>query len=145
MVLADLPHAGPAGRLGLLDYAMRSARDDAHTLAHLGAMHANVWACEAYLDVAGKEIDAHRADPASAQMRALQVRHLIEQACTDTLRRFARAYVDHIHSAWSEKSPAAIKRQNYICASPTQNAISKVLVGRSHRGSNSRVSNRADE
>jgi alkylation response protein AidB-like acyl-CoA dehydrogenase len=88
---------GPAacwagGAAGLLDYAMRSARDDAHTLAHLGAMHANVWACEAYLDAAGKEIDAHRADPASAQMRALQVRHLIEQACTDTLRRFARAY-----------------------------------------------------
>jgi hypothetical protein len=28
-------------------------------------------------------------------VRALQVRHLIEQACTDTLRRFARAYGPH--------------------------------------------------
>lgn len=71
---------------------MRGARDDVHTLAHLGAIHANVWACEAYLDAAGREIDAHSGDPTGAQMRALQVRHLVEQACTDTLRRFARAY-----------------------------------------------------
>jgi hypothetical protein len=28
-------------------------------------------------------------------VRALRVRHLIEQTCTDTLRRFARAYGPH--------------------------------------------------
>lgn len=89
--------SGPAacwagGMAGLLDYAALNNRQDTHTLAHLGAMYASVWACEAYLDVAGREIDAHPTDSISARIRALRVRHLIEQACTDTLRRFARGY-----------------------------------------------------
>ena len=88
---------GPAacwagGAAGLLDYAMRSSRQDPHTLAHLAAMHANIWATRCYLDTAGAEIDAAPADRRAAQSRALQVRHLVEQACTDTLQRFARAY-----------------------------------------------------
>lgn len=88
---------GPAacwagGMAGLLEYGMVNDRDDAHTLAHLGAVYANMWACEAYLDAAGREIDADPSDVTAAQVRALQLRHLIEQACTDTLRRFARAY-----------------------------------------------------
>lgn len=88
---------GPAacwagGAAGLLDYAMLNKREDVHTLAHLAAMHANVWALESYLDVAGKEIDSDPADRRAAQIRALQVRHLVEQSCTDTIRRFARAY-----------------------------------------------------
>ena len=91
---------GPAacwagGMARLLDYAMHNDRNDAHTLAHLGAMYANVWACEAYLDAAGREIDADGSDSTAAQIRALQLRHLIEQACTDTLQRFARAYGPH--------------------------------------------------
>lgn len=91
---------GPAacwagGMAGLLEAAMHYKRNDAHTLAHLGAIYANVWACESYLDAAGREIDAHPADGAAARRRALQVRHLIEQSCTDTLHRFARAYGPH--------------------------------------------------
>lgn len=85
---------GPAaawagGAAGLLDYAMTAKRDDAHTSAHLAAMHANVWATEAILSAAAAEFDL---DPArNAMERALEVRHLVEQLCTDTLRRFARA------------------------------------------------------
>ncbi len=88
---------GPAacwagGVAGLLDHAMKNKREDAHTLAHLAAMHANIWALESYLDVAGREIDSAPFDRHAAQIRALEVRHLVEQACTDTLHRFARAY-----------------------------------------------------
>jgi len=91
---------GPAscwagGAAGLLDYALSHARNDPHTLAHLGAMHANVWACNAYLDKAGHEIDATPHDSALARKRALSVRHLIEQACSDILRRLPRAYGPH--------------------------------------------------
>ena len=88
---------GPAacwagGVAGLFDRAMLNKRDDAHTLAHLAAIHANVWALESYLDVAGREIDRAPSDRRAAQIRALQVRHLAEQTCTNTLQRFARAY-----------------------------------------------------
>jgi alkylation response protein AidB-like acyl-CoA dehydrogenase len=88
---------GPAacwagGAAGLLDFALKSKRDDPHTLAHLAAIDANVWGMQAVLDGAGREIDAEPFDRTRAQVRALRVRHLIEEACTDTLRRFARAY-----------------------------------------------------
>ena len=95
---------GPAacwagGAAGLLPFAMRSKRDDAHTLAHLGAMQAAVWEMEACLDAAGREIDeAARErveDPRSAQVRALQVRHVVERAATEMLQRFARTYGPH--------------------------------------------------
>ncbi|MGI4831023.1 MAG: acyl-CoA dehydrogenase, partial [Janthinobacterium lividum] len=65
---------------------------DPHTLAHLAAMHANVWAMRSLLQTAGEEIDAQPDDVLAAQRRALTVRHLIEQLATDLLRRFARAY-----------------------------------------------------
>ena len=87
---------GPAacwagGAAGLVEMAMRTSRQDAHTLAHLGAMRADVWALEAYLDAAGREIDAGGDGIADARVRALTVRHLVEQACTDVLRRLPRA------------------------------------------------------
>ncbi len=88
---------GPAacwagGVTGLVNYATESNREDPHTLAHLGAMQANLWALEAFLDRAGEQADAAPQDRAAAQRRAFTVRHLVEQTCTDTLRRFARAY-----------------------------------------------------
>ena len=91
---------GPAscwagGAAGLLDYALRQSRSDAHTHAHLGAMHALVWNMQSALDTAGREIDTDPADAAAAHVRALTVRHLIEQAATEMLRRFARAYGPH--------------------------------------------------
>jgi alkylation response protein AidB-like acyl-CoA dehydrogenase len=88
---------GPAacwagGVAGLLDFAMDSPRRDPHTLAHLAALYANVWALESFLDQAGREIDSCPSDSTAARIRALAVRHLVERLCTDTLQRFARAY-----------------------------------------------------
>lgn len=88
---------GPAacwagGVAALVDFAMESSRDDPHTLAHLGAMNANDWLMKACLAVAGREIDEEPMSSMAAQIRALQLRHLVEETCTDRLRRFARAY-----------------------------------------------------
>ena len=88
---------GPAscwagGAEGLVDFARKQKRNDAHTMAHLGAMQSSVWAMKAYLTEAGREIDEHPADARAAHVRALTVRHLIEQAATEILRRLARAY-----------------------------------------------------
>ncbi len=88
---------GPAacwagGVAGLLDFALVSKRDDPHTLAHLGAMQATVWGMYALLKQAGDEIDAAPSDSKAAQIRALEVRHLIDEMGTATLQRFARAY-----------------------------------------------------
>jgi hypothetical protein len=91
---------GPAacwagGAAGLVDYARKQKRNDPHTLAHLGAMDAAVWAMQSCLRVAGEEIHRDPSDTAQAQKRALTVRHLIEQHCTDILRRLTRAYGPH--------------------------------------------------
>lgn len=88
---------GPAacwagGAIGLVDYALHQSRADAHTLAHLGAMAAETWALQAYLEAAGNEIDRFPRDVRGAQIRALMVRHLVEQTCTEILRRLPRAY-----------------------------------------------------
>ena len=88
---------GPAacwagGALGLLADARRQTRDDAQTFAQTGAIEADAWAVQAYLDMAGREIDGGRDDAQTARSRALIVRHLVEQACTDVLRRVARAF-----------------------------------------------------
>ena len=91
---------GPAacwagGAAGLVEYANEQSREDPHTLAHLGAMRASIWASLCYLDSAGREIDAAPKDREGALVRALTVRHLIEQACSDILRRLPRAYGPH--------------------------------------------------
>jgi hypothetical protein len=71
------------GAAGLVDYAREQSREDPHTLAHLGRMHASVWGLLAYLNSAGHEIDAAPADQKMALIRVLTVRNLVEQACTD--------------------------------------------------------------
>ena len=88
---------GPAacwagGAISLVEWAMEQKRDDPHTLAHLGAMQAARWGLEALLDAAGREIDAAPANAEAAHLRALKVRHLVEQAATDILRRIPRAF-----------------------------------------------------
>jgi alkylation response protein AidB-like acyl-CoA dehydrogenase len=98
---------GPAacwagGAEGLLDYAMEQRRSDPHTLAHLGAMSASIWAMQAFFEKAGNEIDEHSEDFKGAMIRALTLRHLVEEACTNTLRRIVRAYGPH---------PLAIEQQ----------------------------------
>jgi hypothetical protein len=88
---------GPAscwagGAAGLVAYAKANRRSDPHTLAHLGAMNSAVWAMQSCLQTAGHEIDAAPMEVEAAHIRALTVRHIVEQYCTDILRRFARAY-----------------------------------------------------
>ena len=88
---------GPAacwggGAAGLRDYALDSSRNDTHTLAHLAAMDANIWAIKSMLSCAGNQIDENKTNFDFAKTLGYKVRHLIEQLCTDTLRRFARAY-----------------------------------------------------
>jgi hypothetical protein len=88
---------GPAacwagGAAGLVDYGLKQSRSDAHTLAHLGAMYASLWAVRSFLNVAGDEIDATANDIEAGHVRALKVRHLVEQSCSEVLRRLPRAY-----------------------------------------------------
>ncbi len=89
---------GPAacwagGASGLLDYAIAHTRsDNPHAVAHLGGIAAGVWGMRAALEQAGREIDHDLEDAASAMRRALIVRHLVEDACTEILRRFSRAF-----------------------------------------------------
>ncbi len=85
---------GPAaawagGAAGLVDFALRVKHADAHALAHLGAMHAEVWAMQTLLAAAGEAFD--REPQANAMVRAMELRHCVEQMCTDVLRRFARS------------------------------------------------------
>ena len=88
---------GPAacwagGALSLIDAATASARRDAHAEAHAGALLAAAWSFNAWLEQAGREIDADPLDRAhQAQTRALKVRHLIERLCTEVIDRFGRA------------------------------------------------------
>jgi alkylation response protein AidB-like acyl-CoA dehydrogenase len=88
---------GPAacwagGALGLLDYALNTVRDEPHALAHVGGISADGWALQAYLDAAGCQIDQDPNDGELAQTLALTVRHLVEQAASDVLRRIGRAF-----------------------------------------------------
>jgi hypothetical protein len=89
---------GPAscwagGAQGLLDYARANAREtNAHAMAHLGAMEATGWQLQALLQVAGQEIDNDFENVQAARVRALSLRHLVEQSCTDTMLRFGRAF-----------------------------------------------------
>jgi hypothetical protein len=91
---------GPAacwagGAEGLVRFAENSNRKDPHTLAHLGALRSSLWAMKAIFSLAAQEIDANKNDYQEAMVRALQVRHLVEQHCTDIIRRLVRGYGPH--------------------------------------------------
>ena len=89
---------GPAscwagGALGLIDYARKHTHStNPHALAHLGALLANEWQLRSLLQGAGAEIDRDFGNIPAARLRALCLRHLVEQACTDTMLRFGRAF-----------------------------------------------------
>jgi len=88
---------GPAacwagGASGLVDAAWEGRRGVPHGDAHLGALRALAWANLALLDAAGREMDEAPDGPTTVhQARALQVRHLVERACTEIIDRFGRA------------------------------------------------------
>lgn len=89
---------GPAscwagGAQGLIDYALKHTREtNSHAVAHLGALQANGWQMRALLQAAGQEIDNDFENVHAATVRALSLRHLVEQSCTDTMLRFGRAF-----------------------------------------------------
>ena len=69
-------------------------------------------------------------------VRALQVRHLIEQACTDTLRRFARAYGPHPLTMVSEISHRYHGLDLYLRQSHAERdleSLGRALAGRAIR------------
>ena len=65
-------------------------------------MQASVWAMEACLDQAGREIDDAPDETFAARIRARTVCHPVEQASTDILRRLPRAY-GHYPLAFDEE------------------------------------------
>ena len=89
---------GPAscwagGAQGLIDYAHNHVRENnLHAMAHLGALEANGWQLRALLQTAGQEIDHDFENVQAARVRALALRHLVEQSCGDTMLRFGRAF-----------------------------------------------------
>ena len=89
---------GPAacwagGAQGLIDYALKHTREtNLHALAHLGALEATGWQLRILLQAAGEEIDQDFENLHAARVRALTLRHLVEQSCTETMLRFGRAF-----------------------------------------------------
>jgi hypothetical protein len=49
-------------------------------------------AAASVLQIAGQEIDNHFKDVQAAMVRALSLRHLVEQSSIDTMLRFGRAF-----------------------------------------------------
>jgi alkylation response protein AidB-like acyl-CoA dehydrogenase len=88
---------GPAacwagGAAALISAATALNRKDPHSRAQVGALQSLGWGLDAFLDRAGREIDADPLDAGGdARVRALKVRHLIERTCTEVLDRFGRA------------------------------------------------------
>lgn len=77
---------------GLVDAAERLVDGDPHRRAHLGAMRSDVWALQALLGAAGREIDDDPDDGWRARIRALSLRHQVERIASDVLDRFGRAF-----------------------------------------------------
>jgi alkylation response protein AidB-like acyl-CoA dehydrogenase len=76
---------------GLVSYLSSGGADD-HQLAHVGALTARCDAMALTLDDAARRIDADPDNRAgTAHWLALEVRHLIEQGCTEILERVGRA------------------------------------------------------
>jgi alkylation response protein AidB-like acyl-CoA dehydrogenase len=80
------------GALGVADEFERTTRADPHTLAHVGAVHAESWSLRVLLERAASEIDQDPADGyGQARVRALTVRYLVERSCREVIDRTGRA------------------------------------------------------
>jgi len=77
---------------GLVDAAENIVDGDPHRRAHLGAMRSDVWALQALVGAAGREIDEDPDDRWRARVRALALRHQVERIASDILDRFGRAF-----------------------------------------------------
>ena len=131
---------GPAacwagGAKALVGYAAAQKKNDPHSLAHLGAMQADLWALESYLEHAGFEIDNRTSSLAKAQILALKVRHLVEQACTDVLRRLERAFGPQFLAFDEEMSRRCSELELYLTQCHAERDLE--ALGRAGRGGGS--------
>ncbi len=72
---------------GLADRVDRWWRSTPHAAAHRAAVDAAVWAGEVLVRVTAEEIDADPDDLVRARSRARRLRHLVDQAAEEVLRR----------------------------------------------------------
>jgi hypothetical protein len=128
---------GPAacwagGAKALVQYAARQRNNDPHSLAHLGAMLADDWALECYLERAGLEIDTTANSPCRAQALALKVRHLIEQTCNDILRRLERAFGPRPFAFDEEVARRSSELQLYVRQSHAERDLEALAQATTH-------------
>ena len=84
------------GAMSLIDAARELKPTSRSAREQLGALEAIAWQLGATLDQCGREIDEDPVDSTGrSRVRALMVRHLVEQACTEVMERFGRATGDH--------------------------------------------------
>ncbi len=77
------------GAAGLAhEFMQRWPRDDAHSLAHEGALHAVAWELQVIIEAAGAQFD--RAPREGAVLAGI-VRHRIEQLASEVIQRVLRA------------------------------------------------------
>jgi hypothetical protein len=80
------------------------------------------------LETSGREIDSEALEDRTAKIQALRLRHLIEQASSDTLRRFARAYGPYPMSMNSEVSQRYMEADLYLRQSHAERDLETLAV-----------------
>lgn len=87
--VASCWYGGALGLARTLLTQVRDGRDDPHTLAHLGAVDAQLSSMRSTLLLAAHDIDRHPAEVNA--LRAQRVRAVVEAGCTEILNRVGRA------------------------------------------------------
>jgi len=90
---------------GIVSRLVPRWKDDAHAVAHLGAIDALLWSTRTIIEAAGDEIDSEPIGTAdSRQRRALRTRHLVDVAVGEIIDRTTRAlgpgplaHAKHLH------------------------------------------------
>jgi alkylation response protein AidB-like acyl-CoA dehydrogenase len=93
----------------LIQHLLPEWRNDAHSLAHLGAIDADMSAMRMVLRSAGDEIDSLADQGDEGRRRALRVRHLVDTTVADITTRTFRAlgpapfvYQEDVHRILTE-------------------------------------------
>lgn len=84
-------YGGALGAARMVRAQLARSEPTEHQLAHLGAIAAICETLQASLDGAAREIDAGASAIDAGRMRALRVRHVVEQGCQEVLSRSGRA------------------------------------------------------
>jgi alkylation response protein AidB-like acyl-CoA dehydrogenase len=84
-------YGGALGAARTLRAQLAHGQPTEHQLAHLGAIAATCETMQAALDGAAREIDGDASAGAAGRVRALRVRHVVEQGCQEALVRVGRA------------------------------------------------------